>query len=81
MLIGAQVLWLHDESSATSMSPSIFDHACSLILLYLISLLLQNKLSQQDQLTKQLRKKQKDLKENAGAMTNQKTNFSVRIKV
>mmetsp|Transcript_11256 Transcript_11256/g.10886 ORF Transcript_11256/g.10886 Transcript_11256/m.10886 type:complete len:562 (+) Transcript_11256:46-1731(+) len=35
-----------------------------------------NKLTQQDQLTKQLRKKQKDLKENAGAMTNQKTNFS-----
>ena len=81
MLIGAQVLWLHEESSATSTSPSIFDRACSLILLYLISLLLQNKLSQQDQLTKQLRKKQKDLKENAGAMTNQKTNFSVRIKV
>ena len=38
---------------------------------------MQNKPSQQDQLTKQLRKKQKDLKENAGAMTNQKTNFSV----
>ena len=39
---------------------------------------MQNKLSQQDQLTKQLRKKQKDLKENAGAMTNQKTNFSYK---
>eukprot|EP01033_Poteriospumella_lacustris_P004485 gene4485-3204_t len=34
-----------------------------------------NKLAQQDQLTKQLRKRQKELKENAGALTNQKTNF------
>ena len=34
-----------------------------------------NKLSQQEQLTKQLRKRQKELKENAGAMGNQKTNF------
>jgi hypothetical protein len=34
-----------------------------------------NKLSQQEQMTKQLRKKQKELKENAGVMTNQKTNF------
>lgn len=36
-----------------------------------------NKLAQQDQLTKQLRKRQKELKENAGALTNQKTNFMV----
>ena len=34
-----------------------------------------NKLTQQEQLTKQLRKRQKELKENAGVMTNQKTNF------
>jgi intraflagellar transport protein 81 len=34
-----------------------------------------NKLAQQEQLTKQLRKRQKELKENAGALTNQKTNF------
>lgn len=34
-----------------------------------------NKLSQQEQMTKALRKKQKELKENAGVMTNQKTNF------
>jgi len=34
-----------------------------------------NKLTQQDQLTKALRKKQKELKENSGVMTNQKTNF------
>jgi len=34
-----------------------------------------NKLTQQEHLTKQLRKKQKELKENSGALTNQKTNF------
>ena len=34
-----------------------------------------NKLAQQEQMTKALRKKQKELKEQAGAMTNQKTNF------
>ena len=34
-----------------------------------------NKLTQQEQLTKQLRKRQKELKENAAGMTNQKTNF------
>lgn len=34
-----------------------------------------HKIAQQEQLTKQLRKKQKDLKENSGAMTNQKSNF------
>jgi len=34
-----------------------------------------HKLSQQEALTKQLRKKQKELKENSGVMTNQKTNF------
>lgn len=34
-----------------------------------------NKLTQQEQMTKQLRKKQKELKENSGVMTNQKTNF------
>eukprot|EP01038_Epipyxis_sp_PR26KG_P004215 gene4215-5990_t len=38
--------------------------------------LYEHKLNQQDQLTKQLRKKQKELKENSGALTNQKTNFS-----
>jgi hypothetical protein len=38
----------------------------------------QNKLAQQDNLTKQLRKRQKELKENSGALTNQKTNFLVR---
>jgi hypothetical protein len=32
---------------------------------------------QQEQLTKQLRKQQKDLKESAGAMTNQKSSFRV----
>ena len=37
----------------------------------------QNKLTQQDHLTKQLRKKQKELKENSDALTNQKTNFLV----
>jgi anion-transporting ArsA/GET3 family ATPase len=36
-----------------------------------------NKLAQQEQLTKQLRKRQKELKENSGALTNQKTNFMV----
>jgi len=35
----------------------------------------QNKLTQQEQLTKQLRKRQKELKENSGVLTNQKTNF------
>jgi len=34
-----------------------------------------HKLTQQESLTKQLRKKQKELKENSGALTNQKTNF------
>lgn len=34
-----------------------------------------NKLTQQEQLAKQLRKRQKELKENAAGMTNQKTNF------
>lgn len=34
-----------------------------------------HKLTQQEQLTKQLRKKQKELKENSGALTNQKSNF------
>merc|ERR1711871_153646 len=34
-----------------------------------------NKLAQQEQMTKAMRKKQKELKENAGVMTNQKTNF------
>ena len=63
------------------MPPSISHYKSSRILLSLFLLLLQNKLSQQDQLTKQLRKKQKDLKENAGAMTNQKTNFSVCAEV
>lgn len=38
-----------------------------------------NKLAQQDQLTKQLRKKQKELKENSGALTNQKSNFMVLL--
>jgi len=33
------------------------------------------KITQQDQLTKTLRKDQRDLKENAGVLTNQKTNF------
>ena len=37
--------------------------------------LFQHKLSVQDQQIKQLRKQQKDLKESAGAMTNQKTIF------
>lgn len=32
-------------------------------------------MTQQEQLTKQLRKQQKELKENSGALTNQKTNF------
>ena len=36
-----------------------------------------HKLTQQEQLTKQLRKRQKELKENAEAMTNQKSNFLV----
>jgi hypothetical protein len=47
---------------------TIMIHAC---------MLLQNKLTQQDHMTKQLRKAQKDLKENSGALTNQKTNFLV----
>lgn len=34
-----------------------------------------HKLTQQEQLTKQLRKRQKELKENSGALTNQKSNF------
>jgi len=37
--------------------------------------LYSNKLNQQEQLTKQLRKRQKELKENSGVMTNQKSNF------
>ena len=37
--------------------------------------LFQHKLSLQDQQIKQLRKQQKELKESAGAMTNQKTIF------
>ena len=37
--------------------------------------LYSQKLTQQDQLSKQLRRQQKELKENAGVMTNQKTNF------
>mmetsp|Transcript_8372 Transcript_8372/g.7499 ORF Transcript_8372/g.7499 Transcript_8372/m.7499 type:complete len:288 (+) Transcript_8372:962-1825(+) len=37
--------------------------------------LYSHKVNQQEQLTKQLRKRQKDLKENSGAMSNQKTNF------
>lgn len=37
-----------------------------------------HKLTQQEALTKQLRKRQKELKENSGALTNQKTNFMVR---
>jgi len=37
----------------------------------------QNKLTQQEHLTKQLRSKQKELKENSGARTNQKSNFLV----
>jgi ribose 5-phosphate isomerase RpiB len=36
----------------------------------------QHKVAQQEQLTKQLRKKQKELKENAMVLTNQKTNFT-----
>lgn len=36
-----------------------------------------HKLTQQEQLTKALRKKQKELKENSGVMTNQKTIFLV----
>lgn len=36
-----------------------------------------HKLTQQEQLTKALRMKQKELKENSGVMTNQKTNFMV----
>ena len=39
---------------------------------------LQHKIAQQEQLTKQLRKQQKELKENAVVMTNQKSNFNVR---
>ncbi|CAE7832708.1 IFT81 [Symbiodinium microadriaticum] len=35
-----------------------------------------HKIAQQEQLTKQLRKRQKELKENAMVLTNQKTNFS-----
>jgi intraflagellar transport protein 81 len=38
-----------------------------------------HKLTQQEQLTKALRKRQKELKENSGVMTNQKTNFIVRF--
>jgi len=34
-----------------------------------------HKITQQEQLTKQLRRQQKELKETAGAMTNQKSNF------
>jgi hypothetical protein len=37
--------------------------------------LYSHKITQQEQLTKQLRRKQKELKETAGAMTNQKSNF------
>ena len=37
----------------------------------------QHKLNLQDQTMKQLRKQQKDLKESAGAMTNQKSIFKV----
>ncbi len=37
----------------------------------------QHKMTQQEQLTKQLRKQQKELKENSGVLTNQKTNFTV----
>jgi hypothetical protein len=36
---------------------------------------LQNKLTQQEHMVKQLRKRQKELKENSGALTNQKSNF------
>mmetsp|Transcript_19163 Transcript_19163/g.20774 ORF Transcript_19163/g.20774 Transcript_19163/m.20774 type:complete len:714 (-) Transcript_19163:78-2219(-) len=38
--------------------------------------LYNNKLTQQEQLTKQLRKRQKELKENSNALTNQKSNFA-----
>ena len=38
---------------------------------------MQHKMTQQEQLTKQLRKQQKELKENSGVLTNQKTNFTV----
>lgn len=48
-----------------------------LTLLRVLYVALQNKLTQQDNLTKQLRKRQKELKENSGALTNQKTNFLV----
>lgn len=37
--------------------------------------LYSQKITQQEQLTKQLRKQQKELKESADVMTNQKTNF------
>lgn len=40
-----------------------------------------HKLTQQEQLTKALRKRQKELKENSGVMTNQKTNFLVSLHV
>lgn len=39
----------------------------------------QNKLAQQEHLTKQLRRRQKELKEDAHVMSNQKTNFQVWV--
>lgn len=48
-----------------------------MISLLLLSPPTQHKLGQQDALTKQLRKRQKELKENSNALTNQKTNFMV----
>lgn len=47
------------------------------LIVHIHFLLMQHKLTLQEQMIKQLRKQQKELKESSGAMTNQKSIFRV----
>ena len=51
--------------------------SCTISCIHLVYFPKQHKLNLQEQMIKQLRKQQKDLKESSGAMTNQKSIFRV----
>lgn len=64
----------HDHPQSPSLGHGLPCSDC--VLLFCVRAVTQHKISQQEALTKTLRKKQKELKENSGALTNQKSTFA-----
>ena len=76
----ARQRWSHDERLRLLQRPVCCECSakhCLVFVMICVTMCVQHKITQQEQMIKQLRKKQKELKDNSEAMTNQKSNFLV----